>query len=112
MPRKRNRPRDPRRLAAWRTKEAEIHRLMADDRFELSGHVVDKIATNYWSVDDVVRAVMTGRISTVEQDEFDDAIDGNRYTMIGDGCYGSLLETVGKIVQDNEGRLYFLITAY
>ena len=41
-----------------------------------------------------------------------DAIDGKKYTILGSDGSGHHLETVGKIVQGDDGREYLVITAY
>ena len=99
------------RQAAWRQKELEIRELIREDRFELLSHVYDKIATNYWTYEDVVMSVVTGSIQKAEKDELDEAVDGKKYKILGADCSGQAIETVGKIVADEEGRLYLVITA-
>ena len=100
------------RQATWRQKEWEIRGLIREDRFELLSHVYDRIATNYWTYEDVVRSIATGAIQKAQKDELDEAVDGKKYTILGSDCSGQAIETVGKIVADEEGRLYLVITAY
>ncbi len=112
MARKQKRERDTKRTAEWGRKEAQIRRLVRDDRFELSDHVYDKIETNYWHYDDVVHSLLSGFICKVEEDELKDAIDGKKYTIQGHDCSGTLIQTVGKIVRADDGAEYFVITAF
>lgn len=98
------------RQADWRRKEAQIRELMAGDRFILSSHVYDKIACNFWTFDDVVASIETGAIQKAQREP--DAVDERKYTILGVDCFGNGLETVGKIVESKDGRLYFVITCY
>ena len=96
----------------WSKKEAVIRQLVRDECFLLTSHVYDKIATNDWEYADVVESLLNGSISKAERDEIGDAIDNMKYTILGRDCWGNFLETVGKIVQDEDGRQYLVITAY
>jgi hypothetical protein len=109
---RRDRDRQSRRRADWARKEAEIRDLVRRERFHLSSHVYDKIATNYWEFDDVVESLLNGSIQKAEADELNVAVDGKKYTILGRDCYGHFIETVGKIIQGDDGHDYFVITAY
>lgn len=98
------------RQADWRRKESQIRELMASDQFMFSSHVYDKIACNYWTFDDVVASIESGSIQEAQKDAA--AADGRKYTMLGEDCFGNALETVGKIVESDDGQLYFVITCY
>lgn len=104
--------RKKKRQSSWHRKESEIRRLVEEERFQFAGHVYDKIATNYWTFEDVVESILTGAIQESQKDELGQAVDGKKYTIIGRDCWGNLIETVGKIVADDEQRLYLVITAY
>jgi len=110
MGRKQDRLRKKKRHSDWSRKESEIRSLVRDDRFELTSHAYGKIETNYWSFEDVVASLLNGSIQKAEKD--DQAVDGKKYTILGCDGHGSAIETVGKIVADDEGRLYLVITAY
>jgi hypothetical protein len=101
-----------RRQLDWSRKEAEIRRLVHENRYELTSHVYDKIATNYWELEDVLASLLNGSIQRAEKDELGDAVDGKKYTILGRDCYGHFLETLGKIVQADDGREYLVVTAY
>lgn len=100
------------RQADWSQKELEIRKLVRHDLFQLTSHVYDKIATNYWEFDDVVESLLNGSIQSAKKDELGDAVDGKKYTILGRDSYGESLETVGKIVRGDDGREYLVITAY
>ena len=110
-PKRRGQP-DTKRQAQWQKKEAEIHRLIRERRFDLTAHVEDKIENNFWTHDDVMSALLNGSIQKVEKDELGVSIDGKKYTMIGEDCYGCALTTAGKIIRDENGDNYLVITAY
>ena len=109
---KQDKNRKIKRQSDWSRKEAEIRQLVRDECFHLTSHVYDKIATNDWEYDDVVESLLNGSISKAETDEIGDAIDNKKYTILGRDCSGNFLETVGKIVEDEEGHQYLVITAY
>ena len=112
MGRQKKRKTDHQRQDDWRRKEAQIQFLIRTECYELSDHVHDKIADNYWALEDVENALLTGSICKVENDDKGGAIDGKKYTLMGHGCHGHDIVTVGKIVEDENGNEYFVITAY
>lgn len=112
MGRRKDPVRKKKRQSDWHRKESEIRQLVEEDRFELASHVYDKIETNYWTFDDVVLSILSGTIREAQNDELDQAVDGKKYTIIGLDYTGNPIETVGKIVADDEQRLYLVITAY
>jgi hypothetical protein len=104
--------RNARRQSAWRRKESEIRSLVHERRYELTGHAFEKIATNYWTLEDVVMSLLTGSIRKAQKDELDEAVDGKKYTIMGRDCHGDGIESVGKLVADEQGRLYLVITVF
>ena len=104
--------RQKKRRSDWHRKESEIRQLVEDEQFQFASHVYDKIATNYWAFDDVVESILNGAIQEARKDELNQAFDGKKYTIVGQDYWGNLIETVGKILVDDEKRLYFVITAY
>lgn len=111
MGRKKKQP-DHKREAEWSRKESLIHRLIREELYDLSEHAKDKISENYWNLDDVENALLTGVIDNVENDDNGSAVDGKKYTLVGRSCDGVLIQTVGKIMMDEDGQYYFVITAY
>jgi hypothetical protein len=101
-----------RRQMNWHRKLETIRSLMRDDRFDLGPHVYGRIAENDCSLDDIVSAVLTGVITRCEKDEKEESVDGKKYTILGMESNGRPLETVGKVVQYDDGKKYFVITCY
>jgi len=52
------------------------------------------------------------KIYKVEKDELKASVDGKKYVIIGKDTYGCLFYTCGKVIKDDEGKLYFFITAH
>jgi len=100
------------RHRGWRNKEASIRALVRDGRYLLGSHAYDKIAQNYWTLEDVITSIATGQIQKVQKDEDGTAIDGNKYIILGNDENGCLLETVGKIICDDGNQFYFVITCF
>jgi hypothetical protein len=75
-------------------------------------HVREYVAENFFTLDDLVRSILTGSIVAVEDDEYCQSCDGKKYTIRGQMLCGDPLETVGKIMGSDDRRFYFVITAY
>ena len=74
----------------------------------LSSHVLDKVEENYFTDNDVEASIVNGVSIEKGKDELGQAVDGNKYTITSkDQC-----ETVGKLLESDEGQIYFVITAY
>lgn len=112
MGRKQRRLRQEKRESTWARVESEIRDLVRRNLVELCSHVLDKVATNYWTLDDVLNSLRAGSIRDAQVDEHHESVDGKKYIFIGPDLYGNLIETVGKIVADDEGGFYLVITAY
>lgn len=61
---------------------------------------------------DIVASILSGEIVKNQRDEQRTAVDGRKYTIVGDDRAGLAFATVGKIIATAEGKRYFLITAY
>ena len=112
MGRKQDRLRREKRKSTWARKESEIRGLVKEERVQLTSHVQEKIATNVWPLEDVLLSLEAGFIEECRKDESNESVDGKKYIIIGPDSWGSSIETVGKILADDEGRLYLVITAY
>ncbi len=62
--------------------------------------------------DDAIASIMNGCIRQARKDEMETSIDGRKYAIEGTDRAGLPFETIGKIIDGEEGREYFLITAY
>lgn len=90
----------------------KIRKLILRDRYELTGHALEGVADNLFSEEDIECAVLHGEIRKCEDDERSEAVDGKKYTICGCGDSCQEFEVVGKIVKDEMGRLFLVITAY
>ncbi len=89
-----------------------IRQLVRADNYYPSKHVFDKIAQNDYLFEDIKDSILSGTIDKVERDEVGDSVDGKKYTFLGRTRDGILTYTVGKIVEADDGKLYFVITIY
>ena len=90
----------------------KIQWLVLRDRWRLASHVLDKIEVGEVALRDIEHAILGGRIRDVRRDEQNVAVDGNKYVIRGRAPSGLPLETVGKIIKDEDGQEYFLISVY
>ncbi len=108
-----SRRRRKRQLAKPRDAGERISLLVRSGQYHLSEHVVnEKIAPNDYLVEDIEDSILSGSIVKSERDEVGVSVDGKKYTILGQTRDGLSLYTVGKIVRDDEGELYFVITIY
>lgn len=90
----------------------KIHCLVLRDRWRLASHVLDEIEVGEVALRDIEHAILSGKIIDVRRDELKVAVDGKKYLILGRAPSGLPLETVGKIIQGEDGLEYFLISVY
>lgn len=89
-----------------------IQRLVRGGAYQLSSHVLDKIANNDFTQDDIEVSVLSGNIVKSQRDDQEVALDGKKHTICGRTRSGLVFQTVGKIFEGVDGNQYFFITAY
>lgn len=89
-----------------------IRRLIRSDDYWFSDHVRDEWANGEYSMGDIETSVLGGSIHKTQKDEKGQAVDGKKYVITGRDSAGMGFETVGKIIEGEDGRKYFFITAY
>jgi hypothetical protein len=98
-----------RRQLDWHVIQDTIRSLVRDERLILRAHALDKLEENDWTFDELVQSILNGQILDAESD--DHSVDHKKYTILGDG-FGCVIESVGKILSDEDGRQYVVITCY
>ena len=92
--------------------ESEIRALVRNDDFELTDHAEDKIANNFFTFEDVENSILNGFVYKVEMDDHGQSKDGKKYVIQGSDGHGHELITCGKIMVDDEGKYYLVISVY
>ena len=90
----------------------KIKRLVELDRWWPGSHVLNKIKVGEVARKEIRHALLNGEITRVQRDEQQVAVDGNKYVILGRAPSGLPLETVGKIIEREDGHKYFLISVY
>ena len=89
-----------------------IRKLVSSENAKFSGHLYDKIRDGEFGLEDIECSIANGKILKTMKDEEGGAVDGKKYVIAG-RCKGGLgFETVGKIMNSDDGDSYFFITAY
>lgn len=91
----------------------EIQLLVLKGRYNYSYKVRTFMEKGWYSEEDLECCIRSAtKIYKVEKDEKKTSVDGNKYVIIGKDTYGCLFYSCGKIIKDEEGKLYFFITAH
>lgn len=88
-----------------------IQKLVRCSDYLLSGHAREGVEDGEFSMLDIEKSIICGRIIKTENDETDEAIDGKKYVICGLAVDGLAFNTVGKLVEWIDGETYFIITA-
>ncbi len=91
----------------------EIQLLVLNRRYHFSGKVRTFIEDGWYTEEDLECCILTAtEIYKEEKDELKGSVDGKKYVIIGKDTYGERFYTCGKVKKDNDGKLYFFITAH
>lgn len=91
----------------------EIRLLVLAGKYGYSNKIRKFIEDGWYSEEDLERCISTAtKIHKVERDELKTSIDGKKYVILGKDTHGCLFYTCGKVKKDEEGKLYFFITAH
>ena len=91
----------------------DIQNLIVRKEYEVSEKVQDLLDQEFFEHRDLENCILTAnRIHKRERDEKGASVDGMKYVIIGFDTHGRRFYTVGKILKDYLGRLYFFITAH
>lgn len=86
---------------------------MLELRYNYSNHIRDRIEAGEYGEDDLEHCIKTAtKIHKVERDELKTAVDGEKYVILGRDTHGCLFYTCGKLKKDENGKLYFFVTAH
>lgn len=91
---------------------AFIKELVDAESWDFGHHVLSHLKDGEYSEADLKHCVLTGTIHKREKDEYGEAVDGNKYTIVGQAVAGYPFYVVGKILRGEEGQYFFLITAH
>jgi len=82
-------------------------------KYDYSDKVRTFINDGWYCEEDLECCIRTAtEIHKVERDELKTAIDGKKYVILGKDTHGCLFYTCGKLKRDENGKLYFFITAH
>ena len=90
----------------------EIRGLVLEDRYNYSGKVRESIEDGWYGEADLEQCISTGGICKTERDELETSVDGKKYVILGRDTCGDPFYTCGKVIKDEEGKLYFFITGH
>lgn len=91
---------------------AKIRNLIRRLQWRVSGRLLRKLETGEVHEEDAVVSVMNGHIRETRDDEEATAVDDRKYVITGRDRAGLPFESVGKIIEGEQGQEYFFITAY
>ncbi len=87
-----------------------IRRLVLAERVVLSSKASRRLFEDGFSIEDLRESLLSGVVTKKEQDER--KIARYKYIIEGPSLSGRTLYSCGKIVKDEKGRDYFLLTAH
>ncbi len=91
----------------------DIQLLILKGRYNYSNKVRTFMEEGWYSEEDLEHCISTSKkIYKRERDESGTSIDGLKYVIFGKDTHGCEFYTCGKVKKDNEGKLYFFITAH
>jgi hypothetical protein len=89
-----------------------ILELVRNEHWDFSAKVLQALEDYEFSEEDLKCCVHTGSLDKSERDEYGEAVDGRKYTILGRAVSGHSFYVCGKILCDGEGRFFFFITAH
>ena len=89
-----------------------ILELVRNDHCGFSAKVLQALEDYEFSDEDLKCCVCNGSVAKSERDEYGEAVDGKKYTILGSAVSGYPFYVCGKIMRDGEGRFFFFITAH
>ncbi len=91
----------------------EIQLLVLKGRYNYSDKVRTFIEEGWYSEEDLECCLRNAtKIQKVEKDELKTSVDEKKYVIFGKDTHGCAFYTCGKVKKDDEGKLYFFITAH
>jgi hypothetical protein len=91
----------------------EIKQLVLTDSYAYSNKVREFMEDGWFSEEDMEKSICSAtRIYKSEKDELGTAVDGFKHVILGRDSHGCLFYTCGKVIKNDEGKLYFFITAH
>ena len=89
-----------------------IKKLVFERNYRLSSKADYRMALDGLDDSDIQEAFSFGYLWKKEVDEKKYSIDGYKYVIIGLGVHCPVVYTVGKIMKDDEGHLYYFIESH
>lgn len=96
----------------WNRKKDLIRQLIEEGAVDVLPHAFQRIAENSFSLEDLLNSLLAGSIVDEQKDEKKEAYDLKKYKVFGPGLSGNYVESVGKIVRSEDGKLFVVITCY
>ncbi|MBL7219805.1 MAG: DUF4258 domain-containing protein [Phycisphaerae bacterium] len=90
---------------------AWIQTLVRFGDYEVSRHVYDYLEDGDFKLDDIENSILNGKLEKTQNDKKCESVNGKKYTIRGRCRNGLPFETVGKLMESDDGEYYFLITA-
>lgn len=91
----------------------DIKALIIQNNYDYSNKVRGFIEDGWYGEDDLEFCICHAeKIYKKEKDELKTAVDGKKYVIIGKDTHGRLFYTLGKVIKNDDGKLYFFITAH
>lgn len=89
-----------------------ILELVRNEQWDFSAKVLQALEDCEFSDEDLKCCIHTGSVAKSEKDEYGEAVDGKKYTILGRAVSGYPFYVSGKILRDDEGRFFFFMTAH
>jgi hypothetical protein len=89
-----------------------IRQLVRSRDYDYTEKVRELMEDGWFCEEDIERCIETGKVCKKQNDEMANAIDGWKYTILGNDCAGAPFYCAGKIMRGEEGKLFLVITAH
>ena len=91
---------------------ALIKKLVANFQYTWSGKVERALEDGYFSFKDIECCVASGKVHKIKKDRLKDSVGEKIYVIKGKDLSGYDFYTQGKIMRNEEGQIYFFISAH
>lgn len=89
-----------------------IQKLVINWDYSISEKVKDALDSGFFTLEDIETSILTGYVHKRTNDRLKQSIGNKVYHIIGRDTHGYEFYTQGKIIQSEEGKIYFFITAH
>jgi hypothetical protein len=91
----------------------EIQRFIIERNYDYSEKVREFMEAGWFCIEDLEECILSAvDFDKIEDDELRTAVDGKKYSISGNDCFGRSFYACGKVKRDEDGNFYFFITGH